>query len=421
MWVIKLKNANGLFLLVVAIGLIVLVACSQAYVSDNDVVYMEDEPRDCYVVQLFHDFIDYSHNSAYHLTGNSWDVHASPMFRSYSERIQQALIDDVNLFIDAIMDDVRIGRKAVLMAQFFIGNETINNEVHENWFKIWDVLLENHPTAEYVENILNDQVHMWSIGVDHGGFGSENLLFQSRMWHVFYVDVVSYLEGLGKVEAQEPGAWIVAYAIQSITTQIALARDTDHPFFYERWMGLIMDAKNLTLSENAAQILTRLYEETTQPTNLLWFTQRDDIQAYEHDMHKRTREWVQPLGDAWVDDHWDFWLVGGVIEFTRNHLEFRFRYYIAEPRILLFPFWRWLDTENVYWIPDCPIWVISLLREPLRDQVIDDLLGHLVYLRDGGYGVYVDILNMLTDESRVFDATTQDTFDRVNRMINITF
>ena len=357
------------------------------------------------IIQLFHAMDAYIRE----YTGSS--IISSPDFQSYSEKIRHLFDENMDLFLEAVDMSGRYGRQAIVASNLRAWGY--------RFFLLRDALLEDDPSFEYILAVFDETHHLSSVGfMPWDGWGSS-------LFHLFTRNVEDFLEAMstyfGKCLEQNLEWGMARY----IGSQIALAKDSDHPTFFNEWYSLLEYAADLDLSDGAMLILDAIHDRTNED---LWFHQfwrnaateeLENYKRYGHPPSNQAHQHRLRPAPGWVEDFdwWEVYMLGGIND-QIIHNGTRYVATLSVERLLIFNFWRWSDDEYISWMPSCPIWVMSSVHDGIREIMMIDLINHVFELRDGGHEKYQYVIGLLTDPTSVFDPRTQETFEMVNRLLN---
>ena len=310
------------------------------------------------------------------------------------QRIWEMFLEDSDLFWEAVNENGRYGRNAVVYVSLSGAFPLVTNA---EWLIMMPyVLLENTPTVEYTLQLLGDIYNLPSYNT---------FPFQiSRILHIFESNKVIFLEAINALDPEVfafPNwgfylIWDLAYqmaSMQRIQVAPSMAQ-IEVDCSSSGNINVFLE----TLHEIKEEILYRF-------TEILWEERTLD---YIRD-RMRPSEWVEDF--CWNTP----WIISSVIsnligEFTEGVL-----FHISKPRSVFFPMWR--NDISVLPIPSCPIWFMSLLNETVREVVMVDLISFIMELRDSNFVMYQKAMEMLTNPSSVFDPATRETFEMVNSII----
>jgi len=378
--------------------------------------------RDSYVYCSDSYCFDSCHVSSIISIFDNWDIfiednkhpdnilHHDDTYLSFSSLVHRVFNDNHTCFMGAVSLSGRNGRLAVIRTTDILHHSFIpfDQDVYIciDWLSMIQIsLMEDTPTIEYILQLFHDSFH----------FGHEQMpsyfLFKSRIWHSFISDIYAFLEASSLYN----NYWNMQYnelhwLIRDISNNIATAMISGHTMFYNNWMRILNDVNTYNISYGANHILESLYINIheilySHQYSLLWFeSEYSAYISYEMQSHRqilRPHAWTEYFD--WISQMTNNSLITSSVE----HLNLRLSYFITCPWFLFFP----LAPDNAFnWVvPHCPIWQLSSVNNHVRYFLIHYLINHIIELQNHGYIIYIDIVNTLTDHSRIFDPRTNET------------
>ena len=157
----------------------------------------------------------------------------------------------------------------------------------------------------------------------------------------------------------------------------------------------------LNLDENISSLVKLLFAsiQENHERHIVFLSSRDDRPNIF-----AQREWME-----YVD-----WEISSYYE-SRWHIEIYgirllFEYGLAEQGVQHVMF---LMLYSSGFLPDCAIVIAAAIGDEARDSLINGLVERIFSLKHGGFDIYMEYIEMLTDPRRVFDPITKEVQNRI--------
>jgi len=194
--------------------------------------------------------------------------------------------------------------------------------------------------------------------------------------------------------------------IYSVGFRIAQTKITDPALYAEIVESIERESGRLNLDENISSLVNLLFMYIQQ------HYERD--MAFFLDYHYTRQEVIPSEWSDYVDweispdsmHRWD-WEIQGI--------RLMFEHDLTEQGVQHVMFMM-LYSADIF-IPDCPIVIAAAIGEKARDMLIEGLVERITALRDGGFNIYKEYVEILTDPRRVFDPRTREVYEKVTQLI----
>jgi len=228
-------------------------------------------------------------------------------------------------------------------------------------------------------------------------------------WIEFRNDVVLFFESAANLSAD----WITdhytmemtsEFMIQTVAFQTADAKLADPALYQE----IIEEIENvfeiLNSDERTAILLEQFYEQANRSYETVIERLTDPNRSR---IYFEQTPWVDYF--AWENDeiYWQW----GIIDGLEHMLELG-----STERGVSYVMLLMYYTINEH-SSACPIWIMTAVNDEIRDVIMEGVVDRIVVLQDGGFDIYMEYVEMLTDSRRVFDPRTQEVHDRVVQLI----
>lgn len=338
----------------------------------------------------------------------------------FALRLWNTFKTDVYLFLNAVNSDIRSGRNAIIITTDLLFTGTIDRG-DELYFVAWLEMLrftlpENYPSTTYAVDVLNDARIMGSC-LQQPSF----YLFQSRIFHIFLSDLQIFFEASSifntmikdyyEIYCDKFIDWLFNYVMRNIVD----IKVMNHPI-YTTTITSYIESSFCIQFDSEVRLFKDNFIDTLHDT---WGAQLEIIASFYREPTPVDIEFQYIRNILHPDENWidDFdWLSirgGGMLSSVFEFLELRAGFSISCLWVLFFS-----DLFNEFTIsspiPTCPLWQLSAISNPARSIMITHITLHLLDLRDGGFIIYQNIIDILTDTTRIFDTRTKETFTMIS-------
>ncbi|MCL1990314.1 MAG: hypothetical protein FWG67_05410 [Defluviitaleaceae bacterium] len=230
-------------------------------------------------------------------------------------------------------------------------------------------------------------------------------------WTNFRSDVVYFFESVADLNAD----WIVDHPypemvvtshtlITMIASSTANVKIVDPALYQEIIEAIESVSEELHADERMAALLddfnetyTRIYESTRADIIVEGARRR----PFEY------KPWVDYFDWEYRPDEMRWWIVDSLERDTEiDPVERKVNY------VMILMYYMMNNASST-----CPIWVMTAVNDETRDMIMKGLVERIVALQNGGFDLYRDYVEMLTDPRRVFDPRTQEVHDRIVQLI----
>jgi len=200
--------------------------------------------------------------------------------------------------------------------------------------------------------------------------------------------------------------------VSTVAFQTSRVRRIDPALYLEIMSSFDEESERLSSDENISSLVAFFFDRLqTYYESLVSFWSNQD--SYER---------IQsPLLDEprWIDDwDWDSRIGSSNWWEIIDFIELMFKLDSLEQGVIYIMSLMYSDgSEGLS--PDCAIWIMAAVNDKVQETILEGLVDRIAALRDEGFDIYREYLEMLTDIRRVFDPRTQEAHNRIVQMIDI--